>query len=102
MLADLPPSSRQTRLTVSAASMATRRPTAVEPVKDTTSTPGWVHSTSPTSAPGPGTMFSTPGGIPMSSAASARTNADRGVSAAGLATTVHPAASAGATFATNW
>ncbi|CAM5244364.1 hypothetical protein STENM223S_09818 [Streptomyces tendae] len=39
-LADLPPSSRATRLTAALAVAPMRRPTAVEPVKETRSTPG--------------------------------------------------------------
>ena len=48
IIADLPPSSRKTRLTVSLAAAMIRRPVAVEPVKVTTSTSGWVVSASPT------------------------------------------------------
>src|SRR5437660_1005935 len=49
-------------------------------------------------APGPGTTFRAPGGRPAASAISPSSRAVRGVSWAGLSTTVHPAASAGATF----
>ena len=41
MLADLPPSSRQTRLTVRAAASPTLIPAAVEPVNEIMSTSGW-------------------------------------------------------------
>ena len=44
------------------------------------------------------TMLSTPGGTPASSASLAMAKAQSGVSAAGLTTMVHPAASAGATL----
>ncbi|MCC2654970.1 MAG: hypothetical protein K0Q76_78 [Panacagrimonas sp.] len=68
---DLPPSSRATRLTVSAAAAATRRPAAVEPVKDTMSTSRWRTSASPTVGPRPITMLKTPGGKPTLTIASA-------------------------------
>ena len=74
-----------------------RRPAAVEPVKATLSTPGWVTRCSPTSRP-PGITLTAPGGTPASSRASASTKLDSGASGGGLTTTVHPAASAGATF----
>ena len=67
------------------------------PVKATLSIPGCVTRCSPTSRP-PGTMLTTPAGTPASSSASARMNLLRGVSGAGLTTTVQPAASAGATL----
>ena len=47
--ADLPPSSSDTRLSRSVASEPTLRPAAVEPVKETLSTPGWVTRYSLTS-----------------------------------------------------
>lgn len=46
----------------------------------------------------PGTTLSTPAGRPAASAASAMRNASRTVSSAGFSTTVHPAASAGASL----
>jgi hypothetical protein len=101
-LADLPPSSRATRLTVPAAISLTRRPARVEPVKDTMSTSGWAAMASPTTGPVPGTRLSTPGGRPTSSATSASTYADSGATSLGLSTTVQPAASAAATLATTW
>ena len=51
----------------------------------------------PVSAPGPLTMFSTPGGT-MSSMISASLRIDHGVGLAGLTTVQLPAASAGAIF----
>ncbi len=48
--------------------------------------------------PGPGTTFRAPAGNPVSIASSPSIRAVSGVSCAGLSTTVHPAASAGATF----
>ncbi len=93
-----PPSSSETRFTVSAPMAAMRFPTAVEPVNAILSTPGWATSAAPVVAPGPGTTLRTPGGRPTSDATSASRSAVSGVSEAGLSTTVHPAASAGATF----
>ena len=43
MFADLPPSSRQTRLTVCAAASPTLIPAPVEPVNETMSTSGWTR-----------------------------------------------------------
>ena len=61
--ADLPPSSRKTRLTVSLAAAMIRRPVAVEPVKVTTSTSGLVVSASPTAGSDELSTLTTPGGI---------------------------------------
>jgi len=94
----LPPSSSVTRFTVPAASRMIHWPTSVEPVKAILSTSGWRTSAAPAVAPGPGTTLSAPGGKPAASAISPSSRAVRGVSCAGLSTTVQPAASAGATF----
>jgi hypothetical protein len=51
MLADLPPSSSATRLTVLAATSETRLPARVEPVKEIMSTSGWATIASPTTGP---------------------------------------------------
>ena len=61
--ADLPPSSRLTRLSCSPHRAAIRRPTALEPVNAILSTPGWRTSASPTSGP-PGSTDTTPSGRP--------------------------------------
>ena len=98
MLADLPPSSRVIRLSVSAAPAAIPRPTSVDPVKAILATRGCSTSRRPHSLPGPGTTLSTPSGIPAASAVRSSSSAVSGVSSAGLRTTVLPAASAGATF----
>src|SRR5262245_55165049 len=58
----LPPSSRMVRCGPPAAARAIARPVAVEPVNETRSTPGWPARYSPTVAPRPWTMFSTPAG----------------------------------------
>src|SRR2546423_6541776 len=94
----LPPSSRVTRFAVAAASRMVHGPTSVEPVKAILSTSGWRTSTAPAVAPGPGTTLRAPGGSPAATAISPSSRAVRGVSCAGFKTTVHPAASAGATF----
>ena len=53
-------------------------------------------SSPPMARVSPQTMFTTPGGMPARSQSSAIASAESGVSLAGLQTTVHPAASAGA------
>src|SRR5688572_3656408 len=73
------------------------RPTAVEPVNDTTFTSSCVASTVPTSGP-PVTRLTTPAGTPASSSTFTKLMAESGVSVAGLKTTVLPQTSAGAIF----
>ena len=68
--ADLPPSSRLTRLSCSPHTAAILRPAAVEPVKATLSTPGCATRCSPTSRPA-ATMLTTPAGTPASCSSSA-------------------------------
>ena len=100
MAADLPPSSRKTRVRLAAAAVMTFWPVAVEPVKDTTSTRGSDESRAPMAWSAEATTLSTPGGRSVSSVAiRPRSVAVHGVSGAGLSTTVQPAASAGATLA---
>jgi len=71
-------------------------PTPVEPVKDSLRTLGLPVSSAPISRELlPGITLNTPAGMPARVASSASARADSGVSAAGLSTTVHPAASAG-------
>ncbi len=94
----LPPSSRLTRLNVSADAAMTLRPTARLPVKESLSTMGWLISASPVGSPGPVTMLSTPAGSPASSIRAARRSTAKVAYSEGLATIVQPAASAGATF----
>src|SRR5215216_13644 len=95
--ADLPPSSRLTRLSCSPQMAAMRRPAAVEPVNAILSTPGWRTRCSPTSRPA-GITLTTPLGMPASSRMSAMRKASSGVSGDGLMTIVHPAINAGASF----
>ena len=93
-----PPSSSERRLSCGAATEATRRPTSVEPVNAIRRTSGWPTSASPISEPRPVTTFSTPSGTPASANRRATSSVASGVVAAGLATTVLPIASAGATL----
>ena len=62
MLGDLPPNSCTTRLTVSAACLATEMPAAVEPVKEIKSTSGWLLSIGPMWGPSPYNRLKTPAG----------------------------------------
>ncbi len=96
--ADLPPSSRVTRLIVPAAPSAIPRPTSVEPVKAILATSGCSTRRCPQTEPGPATTLRTPSGMPASRAIRSSSSAVSGVSSAGFRTTVLPAASAGATF----
>jgi hypothetical protein len=98
MLADLPPSSRLTGARCPAAERATWMPVAVAPVNATLSTPGWLASGSPASAPKPVITLNTPGGKPAASTSRANSSVETGACSAGLTTNVHPAASAGASF----
>ncbi len=106
MLGDLPPSSCATRLTVSAAALATSTPARVEPVNDTMSMSGCPEIAAPTPGPSPLTRLKTPAGAPAdlhaASMISARMVASMGAISLGLSTTVHPAARAGATLQATW
>src|SRR5690606_8596801 len=98
MLADLPPSSCATRLTVVAALSATSMPARVEPVNDTMSTSECVLRATPAVGPSPWTRLNTPGGTPAASSTSANSTALRGAISLGFSTIVQPAASAAATL----
>ena len=102
ILADLPPSSSDTRLMVLAASRLTDSPARVEPVRDTTSMRGSLDSKGPTAAPSPYTILKTPAGTPASSIIRVSRLADRGANSLGLSTMVQPAAMAGATLHMTW
>ena len=97
MFAALPPSSRVAFLSVPAICFAMARPTAVDPVNATLSTPSCATSVAPVS-PAPVMMFTTPGGRSACWRISAKMSAVSGVVSAGFSTTVLPAASAGAIF----
>lgn len=92
----LPPSSSETFFSCGAASSAMRWPTRVLPVNEIALTRESVTSGSPTRGPVPWTRLSTPGGKPMPAASSTSIVAVNGVISDGSATTVLPAASAGA------
>mmetsp|Transcript_11098 Transcript_11098/g.19329 ORF Transcript_11098/g.19329 Transcript_11098/m.19329 type:complete len:269 (-) Transcript_11098:300-1106(-) len=94
----LPPNSRDTRLTEEAADAISSLPTAVDPVNPIFRTLSFVVSSRPMAGASPMMMFKHPSGRPARSANTARARAERGVDSAGFSTTVHPAASAGATF----
>ena len=95
----LPPNSNATRLSWVAAWAIRTLPTSVDPVKAIFRTRGSFRKTSAIGAARfPTTTLNTPGGSPASMNARAISSAVRGVSLAGLSTTVHPAASAGAIF----
>src|SRR5271166_7053135 len=98
--ADLPPSSRKTRLRVADAAAMTLRPVAVDPVKLTWSTRGSDASCEPKEWSAEVTTLTTPAGISVSSAIRRpRAPAHHGVSGAALRTTVLPAARAGPSLA---
>src|SRR6516165_4486702 len=95
--ADLPPSSRNTRFSVSLAAAMILRPTGVEPVNEMTSTSGCVVMTSPTALSDDESTFTTPAGTSVASAINLPSaSTDHGVSGDAFSTTVQPAASAGA------
>lgn len=78
MLADLPPSSRDTRLQDAAAALEMLAPAAFDPVSETMSTNGCEANTSPSCAPSPCTRLNTPAGTPASCRISAITAAEYG------------------------
>lgn len=95
-----PPSSKDSFFRVEEDCFIRSLPTFVEPVKDIFLIFGEVVIVSPTSGVffNAVMMFTTPGGIPARRESSARAFAVNGVSPGDFATTVHPAARAGATF----
>ena len=74
------------------------QPTGPDPVNVIALTRSSSTSTSPISDAGPTTTLSQPAGSPASSSSSASSRAERGVWLAGLRTTAHPAAKAGASL----
>ena len=93
----LPPSSRCTRFSESAAALATSFPVVTSPVRETIPTPGCFTMAAPVGMPSPRTTLNTPGGkIPAASWATL--SIERGVHSEGLITTVFPAANAGPNF----
>src|SRR5215831_8613354 len=97
----LPPISSDSLRKRGAAIAAMAAPVRVEPVNEIALTPGCSINACPAPGPLPWTMLSTPGGSPASMQACANRYAVYGVTSDGLATTVLPAASAGAIFQVN-
>src|SRR5579884_3659499 len=98
MITFLPPISRLQCLKAEAQDSETLRPTAVDPVNETSRTSGSAASGWPTSLPLPVTRLTTPGGAPASWRMWTRFQQLRGVSEAGLITTVSPQTRAGKIF----
>ena len=94
----LPPSSKWSRLRVGAPCAWIIDPVDDSPTNAIARIAGCSVSALPAVSPIPCTTLSTPGGNPASSAVSASSCAVNGDHSAGLWTTVHPAASAGAIF----
>ena len=95
MNGSLPPISRFIRATRFAQAAATLLPVSTDPVKATPAMRSSFTIAEPTS-PAPATMFTTPGGRWSKQGASM--SVESGVSSDGFATTVFPAAIAGASF----
>lgn len=81
-----------------AAFSAIAQPASGPPVKAIRSTSRCVTSASPISVPKPVTTFTTPGGKPAASTSLTNSSSDADVNSEGFRTTVHPAASAGASL----
>ena len=97
-IAFFPPSSRWTRLRLSAAAFITATPVSREPVSVITGTSGCSTSRWPTAPPPPWTTLTTPAGTPASVSSSTKRSPRAGVSVAGLKTMVLPQTRAGAIF----
>ena len=93
-----PPSSIETFLTVVALCCKRTFPTSVEPVNDIFLTKGFSVNSLPIALADPVIIFITPSGNPASFANAPSARAEYGVWLAGLITTVHPTARAGAHF----
>ena len=93
-----PPNSKCTRFNVSAPCFIIIAPVRLSPTKAMALISGCSVNARPASSPKPLTMFQTPAGTPEFSAISIKRRADSGDNSAGLCTTVHPAANAGAIF----
>ncbi|CAI8436266.1 MAG: Uncharacterised protein [Cryomorphaceae bacterium] len=97
----LPPSSKLSFLNIGAATLLIAFPVAVPPVNEITAVSGCSTIAAPASPPSPCTRFSTPFGNPISARMSLSKYAVAGVTSEGFATTVFPAAKAGAIFQLN-
>src|SRR5690554_5531152 len=96
-----PPSSNDNFLNIGAAVRAICSPVFVPPVNEIALIFGWLTIASPALGPNPCTIFNTPGGKPALLQISPNKDAVIGVISLGLATTVLPAAKAGAIFQLN-
>ncbi len=85
------------RFTLSAVPSMIRLPVRTEPVSDTMRTWAWLVSGSPTEAPRPWTMLTTPAGK-ISASSSPSFKVLSGVCSDGFSTTVLPPANAGPSF----
>src|SRR5687767_625280 len=101
MLGFFPPSSSDNFLNIGAAVEAIFFPVTVPPVKEIATTSGCSTRAWPAFAPSPWITFSTPFGSPASMQSCENRKAVIGVSSEGFATTVQPAANAGAIFQVN-
>src|SRR6185312_7571477 len=93
-----PPSSKCTRFNVGAPCAMIAEPVALSPTKPIALIAGCSVSALPASSPMPCTVLRTPSGTPACLTSRASRSAVTGDHSAGLWTTVHPAASAGAIF----
>src|SRR2546428_12969816 len=94
-LGDLPPSSRVTRLSVSAALLTITLPTAALPVKAILSTPGCATSAAPAVSPLPLTQFPPPPANPAPPNQGAPPTPERGACTPGFRPQGTPAPTAG-------
>src|SRR5581483_1221531 len=97
-LADFPPSSKDSRLSVFEAVVMMVWPVTVSPVNEMSFTSGCSASLVPTTGPGPAITFSTPSGRPASAQISPSSRGVIGATEAGLITHVLPAARQGPAF----
>src|SRR3954470_5343946 len=95
--ASLPPSSSSTGTSRCAAAAMTALPVVTPPVKEMTSTPQCATSALPSSAPGPESRLTTPGGSAAANDVSTVSTVS-GTVGGTLTTVVLPAASAGPSF----
>ena len=102
ILGDLPPSSKATRLILSAESLDTDEPARVEPVNDIIPISGCFDSVAPANGPSPCIILKTPGGNPASCIISEYITDESGVNSDGFNMHVHPAAKAGRAFKAIW
>ena len=102
ILAPLPPNSRCTRLSVSAAFLEMIIPARAEPVKLTISTSLCTDNWVPTPTPSPFIKLKTPAGKPAASIHSAKISAFSGLSSEGFKTIVQPAIAAAPTLSAIW